>query len=85
MMLDVTEEIQPMSMNGLLLMESLIHLVNNMLPITMHLVLVNQMTSAKIALGHHVQKDKTAKMHVGPLTTRNITFLSIMDSLALKR
>jgi hypothetical protein len=85
MMLDAMEEIQPMYMNISLKPESLIPLVNNMLLITMLEALANQLISAKIALGHHVLKDKIAKTNAGLLTTRNITFLSITDSMESPR
>jgi hypothetical protein len=74
MMLDVMEETQLMFTNTLLPMELLIHHANNMLLTTSPENHASQLISVKIAHGHHALRVKTAKTHVGLLTTRNIMF-----------
>jgi len=85
MMLDAMEETQLMFTNTLLLMELLIHHANNMLLTTLLVNHASQLISAKIAHGHHAQLVKTAKMHVGLLTTKNIMFPFTTVSLVSKR
>jgi len=53
---------------------SQIHLVNNMLPKIL-MVMLNQLISVKIAHGHHAQLMKLAKINAGLLTI-NTTMLA---------
>ena len=78
-------ETQVRSMNSQELMVFLTHLASNMLLKMIATLTAVQLSNAKTALGHHVPRDKLAKISAGLSSTKSITPRTTMNFQVLRK